>query len=96
MPAFSYYNSKDNKAADLNGYIPVSVVANFNTTGKFVPVYMQVDIEGERITYKIDSIRKTDNKFGAVVFYCLIIDGDNRKEVTLYYLVSRSIWAIKK
>lgn len=96
MPAFSYYHKNEKDQTDFNGYIPVSVVANFNVSGEFVPVYMQVLVNEERITYKIDGIKRIDNKLGAVVFDCFIKDGNYRKEITLYYLVSRSIWAIKK
>ncbi|HAU85140.1 MAG TPA: hypothetical protein DCW90_06455 [Lachnospiraceae bacterium] len=95
MPAFSYY-SKTPSVVDISGYTPVSVVANFNTEGKFIPVYVQIEEDYEKITIKIEQVKRAEDKMGVVQFDCTYKDGDYLKNITLYYIISKSTWAIKK
>lgn len=96
MPSFDYYNKKNIERIDLEEYSPISVVANFNANGKCIPVYIQVEENQERITFKVEKIHRTIEKFGVIQFDCSIRWHERMREISVYYLVSRSLWMVKK
>lgn len=72
---------------------PVPVIASFNKSGQFYPLYFS--IEGIRI--KVDSVKWiSDKAVWGYKFRCEITLVDRVEEVELYYYKTYNIWTLKR
>ena len=95
MGAFGNYSYSPKPVTDFTKLKTVSVIANFNTEGKFIPVYFRtIHPDQSEKTIKIDAVKFTRDKGNCISFYCLFNNHGRQQEVILTFYVMECIWTI--
>ena len=90
--AFGYYEKKEQNIT-LDGYTPISVIANFRKDGKFMPFKAQIVENDERVTIDL-FVRRTTEQANIITFDCYYERGNNKCPLTIYYFLKHHIWMI--
>jgi hypothetical protein len=95
MP-FREFTYKFNYCSDnYSSAQPVSVVANYAKSGKFVPIYFIYTAHDESLlTIKIDCIKYVRDYPDRILFCCLFTNCDWQQEVYLEYHILNHLWTI--
>ena len=91
--AFGYYEKKEQNIV-LDGYTPISVIANLRTDGKFVPFKAQIFENDERINIDLFA-RRTVEQINMITFDCYYERENNKCPLTIYYFLKQHIWMIQ-
>jgi hypothetical protein len=95
MGAFGNYPYNPKPETDFSKLRTVSVIANFNTEGKFIPIYFRyVNPDESEQTIKIDAIKFTREKADRILFCCLFTNYGRQQEVILTFYIKECIWVI--
>lgn len=95
MGAFGNYSYNPKPETDFSKLKTVSVIANFNTEGKFIPVYFKyINPDKSEQTIKIDTVKFTRDKGDYISFCCLFTNHSRQQEVVLTFYVMECIWII--
>lgn len=74
--------------------LPVSVIVNFASDGRFIPIYFKYIGEEEAMTFKIDGIQSTRDKHDCIIFFCYIIQNDIRQQISLIFKFKECRWIL--
>jgi hypothetical protein len=97
MGAFGNYNCDTKTAIDFSNMNTVTVMTNFNTIGKFVPVLFRIiNPDTSEETVKVDSIKYTKELSNRISFCCLCSNGNRQHEVILTFYIMECVWIIEK
>jgi hypothetical protein len=78
------------------GNQPVAVIANFNTVGRFIPIYFRyVANDSSESTYKIDYIKYTKDKHDCFLFCCVVTNREIRHQLILTFYFKDCIWMLE-
>jgi len=92
-PVFGYRPDKNRKFIPTG--IPVNVIASFKPSGEFIPIYFQVnDDNGERFSFKINSVDSIKDKAGLKIFICSFIANEEKHTVALQYEIETARWLL--
>jgi hypothetical protein len=96
MGAFGNYPYNPKPETDFSKLRTVSVIANFNTEGKFIPIYFRlVNPDQSEDTIKIDAIRFIREKSDSILFCCLYTSYGRQQEVLLRFYIKECRWTIE-
>lgn len=91
--AFNYYNLDTDQDISIDGYVPITVMANFRKDGKFIPMKAQIIEEDERITLDLTVRRSADNK-DRIVYDCYYTRNGVKLPISIIYFIKRHLWVI--
>lgn len=95
MGAFGNHHYNTKPVTDFTKLRTVSVIANFNTEGKFIPLYFRiVNPDQSEQTFKIDSVKFTREYDNRILFCCLFTNHNQQQEVNLTFYVMECVWTI--
>lgn len=92
-PVFGYRPIKNRNKIPTG--TPVNVIANFNSSGEFIPLFFQVnDDNGEKLSYKICSISSMKDKHSLRIFVCNFIANEDKQTIILQYEFDSKRWTV--
>jgi thiamine pyrophosphokinase len=95
MFSYSVHHYNPKPETDFSQLRTVSVVANFNTIGKFKPEYFRVvNSDQSEATFKIDAIKYTREYDNRILFCCLYSNHGKQLEVGLMFYINECVWVI--
>jgi hypothetical protein len=95
MGAFGNYPTPHKFQIDFTRNRPVEVIANFNTEGKYIPIYFKyVTDDQEQHIYKIDAIKYSREYNHHTSFCCVYTNFGRKYEILLHFYVNECIWCM--
>lgn len=91
--AFNYYNLDPEHDVSMDGYVPITVMANFRKDGKFIPIKAQFVEADERITLDLTVRRSIDQK-DKIVYDCYYMRNGVKLPISIIYFIKRHIWVM--
>jgi len=90
---FNYsYSYKTNLMKKSNQ--PVSVIANFATDGRLIPIYFKYLGAEDSVTFKIDGIHSMKDKHDCIIFCCFINYNSIRQNINLTFNFNECTWLL--
>lgn len=91
--AFNYYNLDAEQDTSMDGYVPITVMANFRKDGKFIPMKVQIIEDDERINLDLVVRRSTAHK-DRIVYDCYYTRNGVKLPISIIYFIKRHIWVM--
>jgi hypothetical protein len=74
---------------------PIAVIVNFAKDGRFIPIYFRfIAKDCSEMTFKIDGIKFTKDKYECILFYCLFTNEGIQQEIVLSFFYKECIWKL--